>query len=121
MINKSKNILWLGKWLGGLIIAAGWILSPLTWWNDWLVNIPLAWLLASLFVGPEKHIFGILFILFYWFSNLLGMLMMFLGWKFYKNEKKWSKKELMNSFLISIVYTLVILILIRFGVLKPLL
>lgn len=34
---------------GGLITAVGYVLSPLSFWNDMLVNIPLAYGFAYLF------------------------------------------------------------------------
>jgi len=58
------------------LVALGWLLSPLCWWNDLLVNLPLAlgfarlvsllnpaWLLPALVSG-------------YWLTNMAGLLMM---------------------------------------------
>jgi hypothetical protein len=58
------------------LLALGWLLSPLCWWNDLLVNLPLAlgfarlvslfnpaWLLPALVSG-------------YWLTNMAGILMM---------------------------------------------
>lgn len=58
------------------LVALGWLLSPLCWWNDLLVNFPLAlgfarlvsllnpaWLLPALVSG-------------YWLTNMAGLLLM---------------------------------------------
>lgn len=31
-----------------LLLGIGWLLSPLCWWNDLVINLPLAWLVARL-------------------------------------------------------------------------
>ena len=31
-----------------LLLALGWLLSPLCWWNDLVINLPIAWGLAKL-------------------------------------------------------------------------
>jgi hypothetical protein len=66
----------------GTIGVVGFILSPLSWWNDPFVNFPLsygfAWLLGrflSLFVGVHKWLFVNLFIGGYFLTNLVGFLM----------------------------------------------
>jgi hypothetical protein len=59
-----------------LLLAIGWLLSPLCWWNDLLINFPLAlgfarlvsllhpaWLLPALVGG-------------YWLTNMAGLLLM---------------------------------------------
>jgi hypothetical protein len=58
------------------LLAVGWLLSPLCWWNDLLINLPLAlgfarlvsllnpsWLLPALVSG-------------YWLTNMAGILLM---------------------------------------------
>jgi hypothetical protein len=59
-----------------VLLAVGWLLSPLCWWNDLVINVPLAlgfakmmswlnpaWLLPALVLG-------------YWLSNVAGVLLM---------------------------------------------
>lgn len=63
----------------GALISIGYMLSPLSWWNDLFFNLPIAlafgygvswlhpqWFLPSTIVG-------------YWLSNVLGMVMMQFG------------------------------------------
>ncbi|MBI1882985.1 MAG: hypothetical protein HYS08_02130 [Chlamydiae bacterium] len=112
----------LRRILGGVILTVGWILSPLTWWNDWLVNLPLSWLLANFSTSPQnRHVFGMWFVFFYWLSNLLGFLLMYVGWRFFSLQKRVTKKEVVTSFFVSAGVTIVILFLIRIGWIKPIL
>jgi len=110
----------LPKILGGLLLGLGWLLSPLTWWNDWVINLPLAWLVSSWIVKTSEKSFEFFFILFYWLTNLAGFLLMYFGWRIFRLRKPLSKKEMVVSFFVSLVYTVVILILIKLGFLKPL-
>ena len=57
----------------------GWILSPFTWWNDAFVNLPLAYLAAGLFNKSFPGKFLIIFLAFYWLTNFLGVLLMYIG------------------------------------------
>jgi len=57
---------WKSKLSGGVLALIGFMLSPLTWWNDLFVNIPLALVFAwivSIFYQPA---FEVSFIVGYW-------------------------------------------------------
>ena len=45
---------------GGILAVIGWVLSPLTWWNDLLVTIPIAYGFSRLLntVGISSDIAG---------------------------------------------------------------
>jgi hypothetical protein len=58
------------------IVFLGWMLSPATWWDDAFVNIPIAYLLASLVAWAGPRTFLVAFIVFYWGTNLLGSWML---------------------------------------------
>jgi len=105
---------------GGLITAIGYILSPLSFWNDMLVNIPLAYGFAYLLSFLIKNIFLESMIVFYWITNIVGMLMMHYGVKkiVSKKESKLTKRDLIINISLSIAYTLLIVILIKFNILK---
>ena len=64
---------------GSVLGVIGFILSPLSWWNDAFVNLPLAlafaWLL-SLFYRPA---FEPGLIIAYWLTNVLGFVLMHHG------------------------------------------
>ena len=54
----------------------GWLLSPLTSWNDVFVNIPLAYILSIAFVKAFRTDFVMTLLGAYWFTNILGIAMM---------------------------------------------
>jgi len=105
---------------GGFLVAIGYILSPLSFWNDMLVNIPLSYGFAYLFSFLVKNVFLESMIVFYWITNIAGMLLMHYGVKKVVSEKdsKLTKKDLIINILISIGYTLAIVILIKLNILK---
>ncbi len=104
---------------GGFLVVLGYILSPLSFWNDMLVNIPLSYGFAYLFSFLVKNIFLESMIIFYWLTNIAGMLLMHYGVKkVVSKNSKLSKKELIINILISIGYTLIIVILIKLNILK---
>ena len=114
MENKRK------KTLGGVMVFVGYILSPLSWWNDLLVNIPLAYVFAltvSFFMHAwfePAMIFG------YWLTNVLGFVLMHAGTKTILTGKsqKLDKMEMIKDLAISLIYTLAIVALFKIGWLK---
>src|SRR5207237_10172940 len=61
---------------GSVLGVIGFILSPLSWWNDAFVNIPLAigfgWLVACLYKPLFQPAVG----LGYWLTNVLGFVLL---------------------------------------------
>src|SRR5437762_7345774 len=61
---------------GGFLGFIGFMLSPLSWWNDLFVNVPLAigfgWLVAFVY----RPAFEPAVILGYWLTNVLGFVLM---------------------------------------------
>jgi hypothetical protein len=112
---------WKRKLSGGLVAIIGYLLSPLSWWNDLFVNVPLAlafaWL-VSLFYRPA---FNACMVLGYWLTNVLGFVLLHKGAQRMLTEqsKPYSRRELFRDLAISLAYTLLIVTLIHFGVLKP--
>lgn len=98
----------------------GFILSPLSWWNDLLVNIPLAYGFALLFGFISKSLFWPALIIGYWLTNVIGFLLMHHGLRHVmtKAKERNFKKEVWNSTLISLGYTAIIIIAIKLGWLK---
>ena len=105
---------------GGILATIGFILSPLSWWNDLFVNIPIAYVFGFLFGLISKSLFLPFMIIGYWITNILGVILMHKGISdvFLKSEKKYTRKELLKDLVISILYTLVIVILVMLGILK---
>ncbi len=104
---------------GGVLTVVGFILSPLSWWNDFVINIPLAYIFALPFGFLSKTLFLPAMIIRYWLTNIAGFLLMHLGiQKAVKKEDKYGVKELKRDIIISILYTILIIILVLTGVLR---
>ena len=101
------------------IFFIGWILSPLTFWNDAFVNIPVSYLCASLTVKFIKADFLFLVLLFYWISNLFGILLMVYSGKSIIQDKSGRLHALTTLLLTVLIYSIIIVILGKVGVLKP--
>jgi hypothetical protein len=120
---------WKRKVTGSVLGVIGFMLSPLSWWNDAVVNLPLAWLFASA-VGliykpvavPNSTAFDATVILGYWLTNILGFVLMHKGAHkiLSAKEKKYSRRAFVRDVGVSLLYTGLIVVLIKAGVLKPL-
>jgi hypothetical protein len=107
----------------GTIGFIGFILSPLSWWNDIFVNFPLsfgfAWLIGkslNAFMVIHRPLFISLFVAGYFFTNLIGFLMIhysIFGLK--KNQRGSVKKQVAAS----LVYTLIIIGFFGLDICKP--
>jgi len=112
---------WKQKFSGGILAGIGFMLSPLSWWNDLVVNLPIAlafaWV-ASLFYKPA---FEACVIVGYWLTNVLGFVLMHKGAQkmLSKENRKYSRRDLMRDLGISLLYTVLILLLLKLGILKP--
>jgi len=99
----------------------GFMLSPLSWWNDLFVNVPLALAFAwmvSLFYKPA---FEVSLIVGYWLTNVLGFVLMHKGAQKMLTEKErgYSRRDLWRDVGISLLYTGLIVALLKLRVLKP--
>jgi len=105
---------------GGALTTIGYILSPLSWWNDILINIPLAYAFAFPFGLISKNLFLPMMILGYWITNVVGFMLIHHGIKdlVSKETSKYTRKELTKDIIISIVYTLIVVVFIKTGWLK---
>ena len=101
-------------------MGIGYLLSPLSWWNDLFFNLPIAlvfgygvsWLNASWFLPGT--------IVGYWLSNVLGMVMMQFGAvdMFWAEDNRNVKRELLIGLGSATLYTLVVSALVYFHVLE---
>ena len=109
------------KITGGFLAVAGYLLSPLSWWNDAFVNLPLALAFAWVVSFAYKPAFEVSLIVGYWLTNVLGFVLMHKGAQkvLSKEEKKYSRRDLLKDVVISLLYSAVIVILLKTGVLKP--
>ena len=105
----------------GAIFFVGWLLSPLTWWNDAFINIPLSYLLASALYGYWSGLsFGWLMLGSYWFTNAVGLAMMSAeAAQMIKTSRNWKRTVLWVCVSI-LLYSGVMFYLDRTGRLPPL-
>ena len=109
------------KLRGGFLLILGFLLSPLSFWNDLFFNLPIAYLLGYVcsWLSPDFFLPGT--IAGYWLSNIVGILLMQVGAVdvFQEQPKERNlRKELLTGVVSSAVYTLLILALIQFKILE---
>jgi hypothetical protein len=112
---------WKRKTYGGVLAFIGFMLSPLSWWNDLFVNVPLAVGFAWLVSLVYKPAFIAAAIVGYWLTNVLGFVLLHKGAQqtFTREDKPYIRRSLVRDILISLLYTLLIVVLVKLGVLKP--
>ncbi len=111
----------LKKVRGGILLTIGFLLSPLSWWNDLIFNLPVAYGFGYLcsFLSPHWLVPGM--IAGYWLSNILGILLMQSGLLDIAPERAGErslKQELVTGILSSTAYTLLIVSLLQFHILE---
>ena len=115
-MNKKEKV------KGNLLITIGFILSPLSWWNDIYVNLPIAYFLAWLFSFINRNYFETSLIVFYWISNLIGLILFHKGIYISiinkSDSMKNKKKEIFIDLAVSFFYSLIIIFLVKYGILK---
>ncbi len=121
-------VAWKRKITGSILGVVGFMLSPLSWWNDAVVNLPLAvlfaWVVGLIYkpaAQPRSAAFNAAVIIGYWLTNILGFVLMHKGAQqaFSKTESKYSWRSLSKDVAISLIYTCLIVVLIKTGVLQP--
>jgi hypothetical protein len=106
---------------GSVLGFVGFLLSPLSWWNDAFINLPLAiafgWLISLVY----KPAFEPATVVGYWLTNVAGFVLMHKGGvKLVGTEdKKYTKNDLLRDVGISLAYTALIVVLIKLKVLQP--
>ncbi|HEY9632595.1 MAG TPA: hypothetical protein V6D14_04260 [Coleofasciculaceae cyanobacterium] len=110
----------LKKLRGGFLLVIGFLLSPLSFWNDLFFNLPIAYGFGYLCSLLSPDLLLPCSIIGYWISNIAGILLMQVGAVdvFQGQPKERNlKKELLTGLVSSFVYTLVIFALIQFKIL----
>lgn len=105
----------------GFMFLVGYLLSPLSWWNDPFINLPLAYVFGSLVSLASRSLFLPAMMVGYWLTNLAGILLMALGTGRLtaRPGSRITKRDVILGILSATAYTLLILLLARLGVLKP--
>jgi hypothetical protein len=110
----------LKKLRGGFLLVIGFLLSPLSFWNDLFFNLPIAYGFGYLCSLLSPDLLLPCSIIGYWISNIAGILLMQVGAVdvFQGQPKERNlKKELLTGLVSSFVYTLLIFALIQFKIL----
>jgi hypothetical protein len=110
----------LKKLRGGFFLVIGYLLSPLSFWNDLFFNLPIAYFFGYVCSLLSPDLLLPCSIIGYWLSNIAGILLMQVGAvDVFQNQPKERnlKKELLMGLASSAIYTLVILALIQFKIL----
>ncbi len=102
----------------GFIFIIGYLLSPLSWWNDIIINLPIAYIFALPFGLISERIFLPMMIFGYWMTNVLGLILIHHSTKQIIGKEDKKPNGLAKNLLISILYTLLVLLLAKFGILK---
>jgi len=91
--------------------------SPLSWWNDLFVNVPLALLFACWPAFSINRLFGACAVLGYWLTNILGFILLHKGAEHMlsKENRKYSRRDLLRDVGVSLLYTVLIVGLIKLG------
>jgi hypothetical protein len=102
---------------GGILATIGYLLSPLSWWNDLLVNIPLAYVFATIVGLVSRQLFVPALILGYWLTNILGFVLLHIGAEdiVTGEENPYTKRDLAKDLLLSVGYTIVVVVLVHIG------
>ena len=104
-----------------IMATIGFLLSPLSWWNDLYVNIPIAYALAWLVSIIDKRLFDAAMVFFYWLTNLAGLLLLHKGAAAVikeEDEVAGLKKRVLLDVALSIAYSAILAVLIFGGIIR---
>lgn len=107
---------------GGFLGFVGYMLSPLSWWNDLFVNVPLAIGFAWLVALFDRRAFVPAAVIGYWLTNVLGFVLMHKGtvMALAKHSRPaFSWRSLAVDVGISLAYTILIVVLIQMKWVQP--
>lgn len=96
----------------GIVAGVGWLLSPLSWWNDLVFNVPLAYLFSLPFSLLDERLYIPTFIVGYWLTNVLGLVLLHKGVLGMVRKRKASWRR---DLLVATAYTIVIALVAVLG------
>src|SRR5215831_10069146 len=98
-IMKGRALAAKRKIAGGVLAFVGFMLSPLSWWNDLFVNVPLALVFAWVVSAFDKRAFGVAVVVGYWLTNVLGFVLMHKGAQklLTEQDKRYSRRDLLKD------------------------
>lgn len=97
--------------LNSILATVGYILSPLSWWNDMVVNVPLAYVFSIPFTLLNNQLFLPAFIVGYWLTNVLGFVLLHKGVVGLVSKKP-RQQRLWHYLIVALAYTAIIMLLV---------
>lgn len=109
-----------GRAKGAVVAVVGFALSPLSWWNDLLVNVPIAYAIALPFGALGDDLFLPALIGGYWLTNVAGLVMLHRGLVTVArdDEMEYGREQLATDLAVAVAYTVAMVLLVRHGVLR---
>lgn len=101
------------------IFFFGWLLSPLTTWNDLFINIPLAYVLSCITIYFVPASFVALMVIYYWLTNILGLALMAMSGRHIFHDRKHMAREAVKLIAPILLYSAILIMLDKVGILKP--
>jgi len=102
------------------VFFIGWTLSPLTFWNDAFVNIPISYFAANMVMKFFRVDFITTLVVFYWITNFVGLSLMYASGNYMVKSVRGVLKELLSLIITVSIYTTILTILGKIGIIKPL-
>lgn len=120
----NNLIYYYDKLKGSTMACIGYMLSPLSWWNDAYVNIPIAYACAWLTSYLYPRIFLPVFAGTYLMTNILGFVLLQKGItrtlsKENHEKIRYTRRNLAKDIAISLGYTALMVLLVKSGIIKP--
>jgi hypothetical protein len=121
-VKPVSQIVLKRKGLGAVVGVVGFLLSPLSWWNDLLVNVPLALGFAWVVSCIHRGAFTASFVLGYWLTNVAGLVLLHRSAEavFGSGIKPYGRRQVARDLVIALLYTAVIVLLVQANLLGPL-
>ena len=106
-----------------LLATIGYVLSPLSWWNDAFVNLPIAYCIGLLGGLASPRLFSPAMIGGYWLTNIAGLVLLHRGIVGGSGDaeggrRRASRRQIIESLVVSTLYTILILLLVRQGIVR---
>jgi hypothetical protein len=108
------------KLKGSLMLTIGYVLSPLSWWNDPFVNIPIAYGIAFLCGLVSRKLFTPAMVVGYWLTNVAGLSLMQGGAASFgeRGSARGRRRRIVESIIVTAAYTAAIMLLVRYRILR---
>ena len=119
---QAQGLTWQRGWRwlrGGFWTGLGYMLSPLSWWNDVFFNLPIAYAFGYLVSWLNGDWFLPGTVAGYWLSNVIGIVMMQVGITdvVQGDRQRNLKRDVIWGVVGSTVYSVVIVLLARWNIL----